>query len=477
MSVQRAKLRIAAGVGLLILVALALRLPLLGDALFGDEIYTFELVDRDSLRRTLGLARETEGTPPLFYALAWLTHWIGDPAVSIRLPSLLFGVATVPLTYALGSRLAGPAAGAVAAALVALSPFHVYYSTEARAYALAGFFVVLALLALVSARAGSRRWWIVFALAAAGAAYSHYTTAFPLAAAVLWSAIARPESRRELVLAVGAAAVAYLPWLPFLEGSGAPESIAAVSEFTLESVGSDLARTLTGHPYRPIADLPGEVALAVLGVVVAAAVVLAVRERPGRPELGLVLLAAAAAPVGIAIASIIGDDIFIARNLLVSTLPAFVALGVLCATAGRGGRIAAAAMVTVVAYAGIASLGDDSRRVPTNAAAASVEAFTHPGDPVVHVVLIPTADFLGRDPQVRSLSIYLDPRREAREAELKPASILRAAGAAGRFAVVIPGLPEFPPVPAPALDGYRVAAHHVHPGLAPVSVFLYERAP
>ena len=54
----------------------------------------------------------------------------------MRLPSLIAGTATIPLVYLLGVRTLGRTAGLIAAAVIALSPFMIYYSVEARAYAL-----------------------------------------------------------------------------------------------------------------------------------------------------------------------------------------------------------------------------------------------------------------------------------------------------------------------------------------------------
>ena len=473
----------------LTLAALALRLPLMGDAPFGDEMFTFDLVDRDSLRKALGHARDTEGTPPLFYTLAWASHWIGDPTWSIRLPSLVFGVATVPVTWMLGARIAGRVGAALAAALVALSPFHVYYSTEARAYAVAIFFVALVMLAVLSVRPGERRWWVVLGVATAGALYSHYTAALPVGAALAWLFLTRPELRRSLLFTAGAAVVAYLPWLPFVSGRGAQKSIAAGSEFTLESVTSDLARILVGHPYRPIGDLPGEATLVVLGLALAGAAALCIRgagrSAAGalvRSPAGMLVLAAVATPVGVALYSLAGDDIFLARNISASLVPACAAITALVVAAARAAprrelaALVVAAVLGAVCWANAAGYGDDSRRVAWNRAAQSVEDYTRPGDPVVDVVLIPLSDFLGRDPQLRSLEIHLDTPREVREARHTPASIAAAARGAPRVAVVISGLPDFPPVPPPRLPGYRLTRQTVHPGLAPLSVFAYERA-
>ena len=66
--------------------------------------------------------------------------------------------------------------------LTALSPFMIYYSAEARAYGLLMFFVAGSTLSLLLALdTGRRRWWIVYAICAAAAFYTHYTCLFVLA--------------------------------------------------------------------------------------------------------------------------------------------------------------------------------------------------------------------------------------------------------------------------------------------------------
>ena len=50
---------------------------------------------------------DQEGTPPLFFLLAWLTKGI-DGAEGLRIVPLLAGLASIPLTYLLGS---APSAG------------------------------------------------------------------------------------------------------------------------------------------------------------------------------------------------------------------------------------------------------------------------------------------------------------------------------------------------------------------------------
>src|SRR4051794_13188281 len=137
----------------------------MGQSLWGDEIYTYEIATRGSLADVLsGVRSNIEISPPLFPALAWLGQKLGDADTWIRLPSLLAGTAMVPLTYLLGARTVGRTAGLVGAALVALSPFALHFSTEARPYAVEGMLVLVATLALLEAlRSGGLAWWAVFA--------------------------------------------------------------------------------------------------------------------------------------------------------------------------------------------------------------------------------------------------------------------------------------------------------------------------
>ncbi len=82
--------------------------------------------------------------PPLYYWL--LSVWIrvfGTSEIAVRSLSVVLGVATVWLVFILGRRLFGRVAGLVAAFLLAISPLHVYYSQEARMYALLAFWAAL----------------------------------------------------------------------------------------------------------------------------------------------------------------------------------------------------------------------------------------------------------------------------------------------------------------------------------------------
>ena len=63
---------------------------------------------------------------------------IPPTALTLRLPAFLFGVLGVWATWRLARRAFGTTAGLVAAALVALSPWHLYASQFARYWTLVG---------------------------------------------------------------------------------------------------------------------------------------------------------------------------------------------------------------------------------------------------------------------------------------------------------------------------------------------------
>jgi 4-amino-4-deoxy-L-arabinose transferase-like glycosyltransferase len=75
---------------------------------------------------------------PLHSMLLWAVISLGgESAVPLRLPSALFGIATVPVVFILAKRLLGSTRTAlIGAALAAVSPYAIWYSQEARMYSL-----------------------------------------------------------------------------------------------------------------------------------------------------------------------------------------------------------------------------------------------------------------------------------------------------------------------------------------------------
>lgn len=207
--------------GGIVLLALALRLLRLGfQPLWWDEGWSVYFATT-SLGSMVSLTA-VDIHPPFYYALlhAWI-GLVGAPPLALRLLSVVSGTAAVPLLYWSGRRLAGSRAGLVAALLLAVSPFAIYYSQEVRMY---GLVTLLGLAAFYFAlRMEDRAWgplpWLGYVLAGALALYTQYYAAFLLLALNLALMARRLARRRPLrawlpwLAAQVAVALLFLPWL------------------------------------------------------------------------------------------------------------------------------------------------------------------------------------------------------------------------------------------------------------------------
>lgn len=162
------RLRTIPAWGWLVGLAAVLRLVNLGaENLWYDECFTAFLT-KLSLPN-LWLAIQGDDHPPLWYAIEWpLTHLFGSSEFVLRLPSALFGVLAVYLMWRLALRVTRDDRVAFVAGLIlCLLPSALYYSQEARMYALLLVFTLWAVDSLI--RANYRQ----FALAGIGLVYTH----------------------------------------------------------------------------------------------------------------------------------------------------------------------------------------------------------------------------------------------------------------------------------------------------------------
>jgi 4-amino-4-deoxy-L-arabinose transferase-like glycosyltransferase len=200
---------------LLALTALALvaRLPRLGESLWFDEAY-YSTHEQFPSRRALLDSLASEVPAPLYRLL--LFDWVelfGEHEVVVRLPSLLFGLLSIALTYELARRWTDVATARLAAGWLCLAPAHVWYSQEATTYAMVAFLVLAAaLLAARAAEPGSS--WRASGLyfgALLAALFTHYYALVALLPLSLLAMSAPERPRRRLLAAnalAGAAVVA-----------------------------------------------------------------------------------------------------------------------------------------------------------------------------------------------------------------------------------------------------------------------------
>ncbi|MCW5853846.1 MAG: glycosyltransferase family 39 protein, partial [Anaerolineae bacterium] len=259
----------------IVVLALALRFYRLdGQSFWYDEGSAVVLAERDL--PTIARDAAADIHPPLYYYLLhYWTGWFGQSEVAARSLSVLLGAALVGLTWALGREMFDGLTGATGALLLAVSPFAVYYSQEARMYTLAALMGAACFLATLRVVKGWERgsgvpWlpllaYFVFAL---GALYTHYFAfTVPLAANLvvgLW--VLRHRAWRQAVTWAAVQlviAALFLPWL--LSTLDAIRNWPAVSQpFTLSFLLADSLRVFSlgrGTPWALGAVLYGVVLL------------------------------------------------------------------------------------------------------------------------------------------------------------------------------------------------------------------------
>lgn len=358
---------------LMMLVGIPIRLIVAHQSLFADELSTYWIAATHSLGGVMSLMYGTshiphaEITPPLIFVLSWLTSQIGHSPELLRAPSLLAGTVTIPLVYLLGLRTVGRRAALLAAAVTTLSPFMIYYSSEARSYAVMMALTVLSTLSMLLALDTRRtRWWVLYAVASCAAFYTHYTCAFVLLTQLVWVIWVHPEARRPALVASLAAAAGVLPWVPGLINdlrSPTTQILSALSPFTAQDIRLSLEHWAIGFPYVAaggLGSLPGTIALVLLGlatIATAAGIAVHAHSVGLRAWLArfddravLIFLLALSVPVGEALVSAVSTHLFGVRNLAASWPALALASAALVMAAGARTRLLAAGLA-IVAFA------------------------------------------------------------------------------------------------------------------------------
>ncbi|MFN8152318.1 MAG: glycosyltransferase family 39 protein [Solirubrobacterales bacterium] len=355
---------------LALVVALAAAIRLVqgfSASLFGDELWTYVGATHGDLSGVFDWVRSDEEiTPPLFTVLAWASAKLGDATVMIRLPSMLAGVALIPTIFEIGRRTLGPRVGLLAALLATLNPFLIWYSVEARAYSLVLLLVTLSTLSLlIAVERRETRWWVAYAALTCAAMYTHYTALYVLFAQLVWVALLERPALKAAVVANACAVLAFLPWLPgFTEDLDSPTRgiIGVIAPFSLENFLGFTASAAFGHQstFRGFWGTGGALLLAAGFAVAAVALAqrylktrrIAMLEEPQRRYLILFAMLALAAPLGVALASIVGDDMFTPRNLITSAAGFALVAAAILASGSKPLRWIAAGIVVAMLCVG-----------------------------------------------------------------------------------------------------------------------------
>lgn len=211
--------------------------------------------------------RTTDVHPPLHFLVLWVSaRVLGTAEWAVRMPSVIFGAALVPVLYGAAREAFDRRTARVAAALAVPAPFLVWYSQEARMYALFMLVGVLSVWAQLAALK-SGRWSAFVAWGAASAAlmWTQWFAILPIATqqivtvAYLWRRRgweSRPPLAGRWLGALGVMAVLIAPLVPFLLDQLAAYSERGAGLSMPAAAGADSSSVASGlSSYAVIANL------------------------------------------------------------------------------------------------------------------------------------------------------------------------------------------------------------------------------
>jgi uncharacterized membrane protein len=175
------------GIGAVTAIGFALRFVHLSDPIAYDEAYSYLYYAARPLRYIV-----TDYSAPNNHILnsllmALSTHLLGNQPWVVRLPAFLAGVLCIPATYAAGRGLYDRRIGLIGAALAAVSPILISYSTNARGYSLTCLFTLILLAAAAYLRRhNSPVVWSLFIVCAVLGLYAVPVMLYPIGAVAAW---------------------------------------------------------------------------------------------------------------------------------------------------------------------------------------------------------------------------------------------------------------------------------------------------
>jgi Dolichyl-phosphate-mannose-protein mannosyltransferase len=349
--------------GALIVLAAVIRIVVINNqSLWADEALTaYEM--RLPFGAMIHTVTTVEVTPPFYFVVLWVwAKLFGAGPVALRAVSAIASVALVPIAYAATRELVSRRAALVAAALMTVNPFAIWFGQEARSYMLLAALMGAAFLAFArTLRAPSPRNLLVWTAFSVLAVMTHFFAGFaiaPQAVFLLWR-----HRTRGAGAAVAVVAVAQLAMLPFaIADTSASHGTAWIARVPLTSrISMAAVEWVASNLYRRTTLDQGLALGAVLVVVTLLLVWLGSADGERRRGALIAFAVAACVFIGPLILGAVGQDYFLSRNEIPALVPVMTVLAAAC-TAPRLARVGA--ILAVLLLAGFA--------------AAAVEVQTHP---------------------------------------------------------------------------------------------------
>lgn len=279
----------------------------------------------------LGSARDVH--PPLYYLLLhYWTQMFGTSALAARSMSAVLSIITVVVGYKVVQMVSTERAAKLTGVFLALAPFLIRYSQEARMYGVLGVFLIIGtwLLLKIVERPRNIWLWVSYVLVMTAGFYTHYFTLFALMAQWLYLLTLEPVKSwkigKTLWLSPAwwganiAIVLLYIPWLPnfvaqFTRGQG----IGWIPKTTLYTLPSGLWQFFT---YTDARALPSLVYFALPVLILAGSAYILMGDKDSQSHGKRLVVLYALVPILLTIAVSIKKPIYQDRYL------AFAAVGI-----------------------------------------------------------------------------------------------------------------------------------------------------
>jgi hypothetical protein len=174
-------------------------------------------------------------------------YFLGPDHFRSQIMSVLCGVATLPVVYLLTQNLYGRPSAYAAILLLALNMSHIYYSQEARAYAMTGLFTSLSAYTLLRALVSQKpKWWIFHTVSLVCVAISHILAAVVMGGFACFVIFTRRMQPRRILVSLSILAfVMVLGLMVLLTRSKAPfqEATTLMNPIALQGGEDETWRT------------------------------------------------------------------------------------------------------------------------------------------------------------------------------------------------------------------------------------------
>lgn len=195
-------------------------------SLSNDELSSWKRSSYDDLTTVINEGVRPDVHPPGYQILLFFVEKIfGDSEMVLRFPSALFGVLSILVIFLIGLKLYTYREAILSSALMAVLWCPIFYSQDARSYAMLLFFTLLSsycwMLMVDTLKGGSTRRGplIAYAVTAAVCAYTHYFGTYMIALQGIFTIILFIRGRKTfftVLIVYAAIAVVCLPWLPIM---------------------------------------------------------------------------------------------------------------------------------------------------------------------------------------------------------------------------------------------------------------------